>query len=520
MFFNNINNLRNYFNSEMTSSTPITPTFTTTSVTDTYTNYITGVKRKRKYNNHNDIFKFNWTLSKVYAYLNKLKENPRLSQDNFEYEEDTSSLLVQNNLKDFIPIHISVANLNRILIQSLLEHTLTIDEKKIIYEEIIRNLEYSKIILPEHYNFDSQSPELILGEGISESFNPVHQVHITFILTASSNSIERCNFIKECLIKDLQTDQRIYIVMAQQDYNDKSFLERIGIDDILKVPNKIGIYIIPDLVRTAGYTRSWCIYLASVLKESSDTIIWIRDDRRGLYPGVSNNEQTRIRTLIANKSGFNYKHGTIYSPNGQRVTNIELSEGDWNKINQVICATKKTWEMIASITTYPQGPIFEDYYFSFILYEAGFTCSNLGPEIKIYTTSCESLARPGDNSSKYIKCPYYCIKTIELALQMARGVAPTITYVEPSVRYNKRRIQHAYFGIKIGTSPDSYVICNDPKLAKNGGGGQIHTIIFLWMLQQIKNKFSSLVHLKHTSFSQSNNSNDICLSNKSYDFTA
>jgi len=245
--------------------------------------------------------------------------------------------------------------------------------------------------------------------------------------------------------------------------------------------------IIPDGPKTAGYTRSWCVYLGSTNEHFNDnTNIWIRDDRRKLVRITGSHIEKKLQLNKNEQGAANLEHGTIYSPRGcmawkKKKTIIDRVQGDWCRINQIVCATKKTWRIIQNITTYPQGPIFEDYFFSLILYEAGFNCSDLGRPFGIHTPSgLESIARPDDTGIAIIECPYNDEDKIRLAIQMARGIAPAISF-------NGFDSGFVSFTITIGDEDRdgaNWIFTNRPGAQ---GGGQTHTIAMLYMLQQEKN---------------------------------
>jgi hypothetical protein len=449
----------------------------------------TTTTTKQPMNGHDDIFQYNGSLS--YA-IKRAELNGSLSSaiqragnflaipQNYVEQDD---LVLQSQAREYFPEFTSVALENQHYLTHICE---TNTDESATCADIRNRLIEAGIQIPVPLvPFTSELPK-----HIGKRKDPVAQRgHITFVLTAKSDDDRRCTFIKECLLSDLETDDHVYVVMTEQDYN-PAYLEKIGLSDLSNISDRLCIIVIPKGVRTAGYTRSWCVYLASILDVTDDTTIWIRDDRRKVVPIKGK----RIKGIL-NKSSLSIAHGTIYSPKGsmsfRKGQKVNPEEGSWCKINQIVCATKKTWRIIQAITTYPQGPILEDYFFSLILYEAGFQCSDLGRKFAINTpANLESIARPGDTDGEIIQYPYQDLQIIELAIQMARGVSPAILLDNAT---NLRPIFDkegwASFKIQIGTTKSSWTFTNKPGAQ---GGGQTHAIAMLYMIQREKNNSLAL----------------------------
>ena len=309
--------------------------------------------------------------------------------------------------------------------------------------------------------------------------------HITYVLTSASIDLTRCNFVNKCWNQDLKTDDKVYIVIAQRDYNNTEYLQAIGLNDLSMISSRLNIIVIPDGPKTAGYTRSWCIYLASINDCSDNTAIWIRDDRRQVVPIISNRINIKkLKTSFKSKL-IEYKldENIVYSPRGEMVwkkknTPVNKITEKWNQLTQVLCASKQTWKSIQCKICYPQGPILEDYFYSQILCDANYNCSDFGRKIGINTLdSLLSSARPGDTSSDYISDLYpNDPECKELAIQMAYGIAPALK----NISWDKEG--HIHLSLKIGNSK-SWEFTNKPGAQ---GGGQTHAMAVLYMLYDKK----------------------------------
>lgn len=346
---------------------------------------------------------------------------------------------------------------------------------------------HSKIPNPS-YDFNLCQCEIYSGK----IWNPVitKRGHITYVLTSSSIDSSRCNFVNKCWNNDLKTDDEVWIVMAQRDYSNVEYLEAIGLNDLSQVSSRLHIVVIPNGPKTAGYTRSWCVFLASIHHCSNDIAIWIRDDRRQVVPIVGNRIDSRaLETSFKPKlEKLALEANTVYSPRGVMIWKKQNAprdkvSGKWNQLTQVLCATKQTWNSIQSITCYPQGPILEDYFFSRILNDAGFNCSDMGKKLGIHTPpGLSSSARPGDTCSNYINSLYPNDPECEkLAIQMAFGIAPALEEITWDGE------DHIQLSLKIGDS-EPWKFSNKPGTQ---GGGQTHAVAVLYMLQYQKNLISA-----------------------------
>lgn len=438
----------------------------------------------------------NWTLSKARAFALALERSQELSEEDFENEYEENEVIDNLSFFDF-DYHMPTVNTveTKFIINSIVEgHR----NEQYGCAEIRKKLFDANRQLPT-YKFDLCL--VSFNYGIIEC-QQINSNSITFILTCQTNDQKRCRFIRQCIEADLETDDFVYVVMAERDYN-LEYLETIGLNNLQLKPNKLCIAVIPNGLKTAGYTRSWCVYLSSVLQVPDTVNIWIRDDRRKVVAIKNGKKSSSIdnkKTIRQLKNRLELVHGTIYSPNSgmiwKHLTSSRNREnvwetGKWSGLAQVLCATKKTWRMIQNITVYPQGPIFEDYYFSQILFEAGFKCSTMGKKIGIHTLGgLKSIARPGDTENEVIKCPYKTIEHIDKAIEMAKGIIPSIK------KYN---IDDGYYSFTLSVGENSISENCDTKSNKKKnnnffpfsnkpgaqGGGQTHTIVMMWMLQQM-----------------------------------
>jgi hypothetical protein len=306
-------------------------------------------------------------------------------------------------------------------------------------ESIKKALDVYGPTLPK-YPFEREYPKVAKYESTLNPPSPSEGCpkHVVFVLTSASEDHDRCKYIKECLEKDDNDNMdEIHIVMAARDYNNKTYLCAIGLSDMSSKKNVI-IHVVPDGPKTAGYTRSWCVYLASTLDCSEETVIWIRDDRRCIYPArgkrrarLSNDDNSTLKEKTASMKNVDLNggvlHGIVYSPIGQMANckSFDTTYGDWTSLNQVYCCTARTWQLIQKLMTYPQGPILEDYYFARLLHDAGFTCADMGNKVVKRTGDCESNARPGDTGKRIYKLPYDD-QQMALAMQMAHGLQSTL----------------------------------------------------------------------------------------------
>ena len=291
------------------------------------------------------------------------------------------------------------------------------------------------------YPFEREYPKVAKYESRLTPPSPSEgPKHVVFVLTSASEDVARCEYIKKCLEKDVKNMDEIHVVMAARDYNKNSYLCAIGLSD-MRLKKNVIIHVVPDGPKTAGYTRSWCVYLASTLDCSEETVIWIRDDRRCIYPAkgrlnsiLSNTDKITLKKKTASMKNIDLNgglmgvlHGIVYSPIGQMAhcKSFATTYGNWKSLNQVYCCTARTWQLIQKLMTYPQGPILEDYYFARLLHDAGFECADMANKVVKRTSDCESNARPGDTGKRIYKLPYDD-QQMALAMQMAHGLQSTL----------------------------------------------------------------------------------------------
>jgi hypothetical protein len=255
-----------------------------------------------------------------------------------------------------------------------------------------------------------------------------------FILTAASSDVRRCDYITELWNKDVNNFDWVVIVMARRDFQNDEYCERIGLHADL--PNNFRVFVIPDGPKTAGYTRSWCFYLATLLP-NTETRVCIRDDRRWVFAAKKRRSgslaeqpaKTVKEMLIDPEGNWRIVHNTIYSPIcGMATTTNVPAVGKWSQVNQALFATVSTLRLFHERKGwYPQGPILEDYCATKMYFECGFTCSTLGPWVGKRTLGgCTSLARQGDSTGE-VNFLHYSDAVLELALDMARRLKPEIS---------------------------------------------------------------------------------------------
>ena len=219
--------------------------------------------------------------------------------------------------------------------------------------------------------------------------------------------------------------------MAQQDWSNANYCVDIGVLGKER-PSNVHVVIVPNGPKTAGYTRSWCFFLAS--HHIDDAIVVIRDDRRFIRPakrsGVgkivpNSNPAITLRDRFDNIAS-KLKDGVFYYPTPPQGTakGNEFRVDDWPRLNQVYVGLVSTFKTFQKLTGgYPQGPILEDYLAAKLAYDAKLHCSSLGRFIcKGTDGKCESLARPKDVS----KLPYMkgSVEYI-LAMKMVKGLGCT-----------------------------------------------------------------------------------------------
>lgn len=451
---------------------------------ETTSNIPINSSKKRKTSQHIITKRINYSYEKALKYAELLELNPELTEEEFECMIHT----FDDNDEEYFKTEDDLLDLDELLSKSKLDEFINnVQEINVVdfMFNIRQNLLNAQCNLFD-YTFDINLTREYNGkiESYKQKIN-----NITFVLTSASKDIKRCNYIKDSIIKNLMSDDHVFVVMAERDYESKTFLKSIGLDDLTSVINRLSIIVIPNGPQTAGYTRSWCVYLASQIDVDDNVLIWIRDDRRNVVPLGSNikkkkgNGRKKIGIVSSHYDTFksnlhaHVSHGTVYSPNNSLIWKKNMSrfdnwkETNWTKTNQVICATKKTWVEINKKISYPQGPILEDHAFSFLLHTSGFKCSTMGKFIGIETLrGLESIARPNDTKKQIIKCPYKKKEIIHKAVEMASILLLAI---------KKYTINGNYINFTISIGDDTIIISNKPDTQ---GGGQTQCIAILWML--------------------------------------
>ena len=254
---------------------------------------------------------------------------------------------------------------------------------------------------------------------------------LCYVLTSSTNDTIRYRYINKLLKEDAINFDTIIVVMAQQDWSNANYCVDIGVLGKER-PSNVHVVIVPNGPKTAGYTRSWCFFLAS--HHIDDAIVVIRDDRRFIRPakrsGVgkivpNSNPAITLRDRFDNIAS-KLKDGVFYYPTPPQGTakGNEFRVDDWPRLNQVYVGLVSTFKTFQKLTGgYPQGPILEDYLAAKLAYDAKLHCSSLGRFIcKGTDGKCESLARPKDVS----KLPYMkgSVEYI-LAMKMVKGLGCT-----------------------------------------------------------------------------------------------
>ena len=254
---------------------------------------------------------------------------------------------------------------------------------------------------------------------------------LCYVLTSSTNDTIRYRYINKLLKEDAINFDTIIVVMAQQDWRNANYCVDIGVLGKER-PSNVHVVIVPNGPKTAGYTRSWCFFLAS--HHIDDAIVVIRDDRRFIRPakrsGVgkivpNSNPAITLRDRFDNIAS-KLKDGVFYYPTPPQGTakGNEFRVDDWPRLNQVYVGLVSTFKTFQKLTGgYPQGPILEDYLAAKLAYDAKLHCSSLGRFIcKGTDGKCESLARPKDVS----KLPYMkgSVEYI-LAMKMVKGLGCT-----------------------------------------------------------------------------------------------
>lgn len=458
-------------------------------------------------NNHDDN---NNIKNKIIPYKkNKKKKDSKnhIWRYNIYKPSNTTSILVrQNSAENYInpnpvPMHFFNAQL---VLSYIFESKNNYDINLKCYEihNYIRFLHPNNVL--DSYFFDINQIQIIKGE---KNIKKLNNNHVTFVLTSAPNfncfcknicstefcthPIDRCNYIKECLENDIQSDEHIYIVMNVSDYENKTFLRLLNLDNTKEIFNKISIIIIPNGSKCAGYTRSWCVFLAGYLEETLNKFIWIRDDRRKLIP-IKNNTIDYDKKIV-DKSLLNIKlkDGVIYSPRGDIIwkknglpRKPRLQR--WSQINQIICATNKTFKIINKLIVYPQGPILEDYAFNILMMESGFKCSDLGINIGITTKkSLISLARKDDTKNKYVLNLYDSDDLRNRAIRMSQIIRKYMSlksFVDGHIN-----LELLYF-LENYTNDKSGNIFKFSNKTNSQGGGQTHALSVMHMIQEEKNK--------------------------------
>lgn len=459
---------------------------------------------KKKYNNndnHDDELH-----QKIVPY--KKRENIKnhiWSYNTYKCSNPLSTMVRQNSAKSYInpnPGPDNFFNAELVLSQ--------IFESKNDYDIHLKCKEiqnYLKFLHPNNvldsYNFDINQIQIIQGE---KNIDKLNNNHVTFILTAAPNfdcfcenicstencihPVYRCDYIKKCLKCDIQSDEHIYIVMNVSDYKNKTFLKLLNLDDVKEIFNKISIILIPNGPKCAGYTRSWCVFLAGNLKQIENKFIWIRDDRRKLIPIIKNT--INFKKDFVDKSLLELKDGVIYSPRGDMIWKktgrpINPLFKRWSQINQIICATYNTFKIINKLIVYPQGPILEDYAFNILMMESGFKCSDLGIDIGITTKkSLVSLARKDDTKKKYVFNLYDSDDLRNRAIRMSQIVRKYIclkSFVDGHIS-----LELLYFLENNTNNKEPGTFFTFSNKIGNQGGGQTHALSVMYMIQEEKNK--------------------------------
>ena len=121
------------------------------------------------------------------------------------------------------------------------------------------------------------------GHSLPEEFFSSLSQLTCFVLTASSNDVKRCDYIKKLLVEDVGNFDDVIVVMAERDWANTEYCRAIGVQGEDKL-QKVHVIRVPNGPKTAGYTRSWCFYLATFLTNDDATVV-VRDDRRFIRPG-------------------------------------------------------------------------------------------------------------------------------------------------------------------------------------------------------------------------------------------
>lgn len=453
-----------------TTTTTTTTTITTTTTRTTTTTTTHHSKRQRTEENET-IFKHNLSLNEVIPnHISDVQIN-----DVERYYPPVTDLPLEE-----------IREKNIHLLSRILKNPDGKDYSRLC-AEIRDNLTKNGIELPNEYKYSLDMLTIISGKKEDNSTPNI----ITYVLTCAPPSPSskvtrlhlrerqlytlRCEYVRKCWSEDL-IRSNVCIVMSQSDYENMRFLSGIGLSKLENWSSRLKIAIIPDGIRTAGNTRSWCIWLAS--REAPDTICCIRDDRR------------RLVTIIGNKSDetknvkldVKLEHGCVYSPRGELSWKSKNkpstpTKNNFLKTTQVLCATALTLKIFLDIIkSYPNGPILEDHLSAMYDFLIGFESSDFGGSIGIITNhQIVSIARKDD--TKIISAPYSKKIDIGLAIQMARRLFPAVE----KISFDENG--YASFTIKLGS--EKVTFSNKPG---GCGGGQTHTIAMLYMLQNMKNQ--------------------------------
>jgi hypothetical protein len=304
----------------------------------------------------------------------------------------------------------------------------------------------------------------------------------TFVLTARTSDEKRIDAIVKALELDVDREGMVFIVSAMRDSD--FVLDLISRIDVSK-RHKLHPVKIPDGPKSAGYTRSWCFYLASLIPSKATVIV--RDDRRLIWTAKRSNRVIQmnhknpwdeqwpkfIKALW--KSHDPNKPSQDHIPRGMWVTftpqrgTRNLGKTIWPLLNQAYMANAQTFRDLQKIGGYPQAPVFEDYLAATLMHKVcGFVCMTAGRfYCKRTIAGCESLARPGDSTGDF--------KSLEnvydpIQLEMALRATCALHRMHSMVLSQDR------LTFTVADTTQTFVKGN------RKGGGTVHFLLAQWVL--------------------------------------